>query len=81
MRYVCCLGLKFKTHHKYISVYWHRQKIFFIKFTTDIMLLLTPFENIDTVHPRLSEQVELKFLLGRPDTQKILIIEAEHFTY
>ncbi len=34
-----------------------------------------------TVHPRLSEQVELKFLLGRSDTQKIRIIEEEHFTY
>ncbi len=33
---------------------------------------------INTVHPRLSEQVELK---GRSDTQKIRIIEEEHFTY
>ncbi len=35
----------------------------------------------NTVHPRLSEQVELKFLLGRWDTQKIRMIEEEHFTY
>ncbi len=34
-----------------------------------------------TVHPRLSEQVEFKFLLGRSDTQTIRIIEEEHFTY
>ncbi len=34
-----------------------------------------------TVYPRLSEQVELKFLLGRSDTQKIRIIEEEHFIY
>ena len=34
-----------------------------------------------TVHPRLSEQVELKFLMGRSDTQKIRIIEEEHLTY
>ncbi len=33
-----------------------------------------------TVHPRLSRQVELKFLMGRSDTQKIRIIEEEHLT-
>ncbi len=36
---------------------------------------------LSTVHPRLSEQVKLKFLLGRSDTLKIRIIEEEHFTY
>ncbi len=34
-----------------------------------------------TLHPRLFEQVELKFLLGHSDMQKIRIIEKEHFTY
>ncbi len=34
--------------------------------------------NSSTVHPRLSEQVELKYVLGRSDTQRIRIIEEEH---
>ncbi len=38
-------------------------------------------QNSATVHPRLSEQVELKFLLRRSGTQQIRIIEEEHFTY
>ena len=54
------------------------------RFNTFINLLykkLQPAILQSTVHPRLSEQVELKFLLGRSDTQNIRIIEEEHFTY
>ncbi len=42
---------------------------------------MSSIDNMSTVHPRLSEKVELKFLLGRSDTQNIRIIEEEHFTY
>ncbi len=47
----------------------------------DCTVYMAPsYKNGGTVHPRLSEQVELKFLLGRSDTQKIRIIEEKHIT-